>query len=402
MKATKLEFRLRVIIIVVVVWLGFAAPWIEYFGIGHPISLIEWLALGLSRLGLFSFTVATPVVILLGALIAAIGAAVRIWGTAYLGAFAVNHGEMQAGAVMAAGPYRYVRNPLYIGTWFMIAAMTFIMTPTGALFVIVALTIFELRLILGEEAFLTQQLGEPYIAYRNAVPRIFPRLRTTLPPSSTKPHWLPSVLAELNPIGIFITLAFFSWTYNHWLMIQAILVSLGLSIVVRALMPGMQHKHLQCRNSLRAPSAKPSQVRPMKSGGILEPVAERAVQANVIDPDQRKRQQRRTAQQQGRQRQRRRRKVGMNGVVNARAPARSIQIAQHAQVGRKPQRRKQPPARSGARIEDCRERHRSESLKPQNIPHRSHSHPGPNRWFWIHRQRFRSHTASDEIARRAD
>jgi Phospholipid methyltransferase len=152
----------------------------------------------------------------------------------------VNHGEMQAGAVMAAGPYRYVRNPLYIGTWFMIAAMTFIMTPTGALFVMVALTIFELRLILGEEAFLTQQLGEPYIAYRNAVPRIFPRLRTTVPPSHTKPHWLRSVLAELNPIGIFITLAFFSWTYNHWLMIQAILVSLGLSIVVRALMPGMQ------------------------------------------------------------------------------------------------------------------------------------------------------------------
>jgi protein-S-isoprenylcysteine O-methyltransferase Ste14 len=240
MKATKIEFRLRVVIIVVVVWLGFAAPWIEYLGLGRRISLIEWLALGLSHMGLFSFTVATPVVILLGALIAAIGAAVRIWGTAYLGAFTVNHGEMQAGTVMAAGPYRYVRNPLYIGTWFMVAAMTFIMPPTGALFVMVVLTIFELRLILGEEAFLARQLGEPYLAYRNSVPRIFPRLRTTLPPSNTKPHWLRSVLAELNPIGIFIALAFFSWTYNHWLMIQAILVSLGLSIVVRALMPGIR------------------------------------------------------------------------------------------------------------------------------------------------------------------
>jgi hypothetical protein len=45
------------------------------------------------------------------------------------------------------------------------------------------------------------------------------------------------VLAELNPIGVFITLAVFSWSYNHWLMIQAILVSFGLSIVVRALLP---------------------------------------------------------------------------------------------------------------------------------------------------------------------
>jgi protein-S-isoprenylcysteine O-methyltransferase Ste14 len=240
MKATKIEFRLRVIIIVVVVWLGFAAPWIEAWGIGRRISLLEWLALEFSRMGLFSFTVATPVVIVLAALIAAIGAVVRIWGTAYLGAFTVNHGQMQAGDVMAAGPYRYVRNPLYIGTWLMIAAMAFIMSPTGALFVMVALTIFELRLIFAEEAFLTAQLGEPYRAYRNAVPRLFPRLRTTLPPSGAEPPWLRSIFAELNPIGVFITLAAFSWTYNHWLMIQAILVSLGLSIVSRALMPGIR------------------------------------------------------------------------------------------------------------------------------------------------------------------
>ena len=241
MKATKIEFRLRVVIIVIVVWLGFAAPWIAYFGPGtgfvSRISLLEWLALELSRLGLFSFTVATPVVIVLGSLIAAIGAAVRIWGTAYLGAFTVYHGQMQAGAVMVDGPYRHVRNPLYIGTWFMVAAMTFIMPPTGALFVLIVLAVFELRLIFAEEAYLTAQLGEPYRAYLSAVPRLLPRLRTTLPPSDAKPHWLRSVLSELNPIGVFITLAVFSWSYNHWLMIQAILVSLGVSMVVRALLP---------------------------------------------------------------------------------------------------------------------------------------------------------------------
>jgi protein-S-isoprenylcysteine O-methyltransferase Ste14 len=236
MKATKIEFRLRVVIIVVVVWLGFAAPWIEYLGIGRRISLIEWLALELSRLGLLSFAVATPVVIVLSALVAAIGAAVRVWGTAYLGPGTVNDPNMKAESVMAAGPYRYVRNPLYIGTWFMIAAMAFIMPPTGALVVMVALTVFELRLIFAEEAYLSQQLGEPYLNYLRSAPRLFPRLRTTLPPSGARPQWLRSVLAELNPIGIFITFAFFSWTYNHWLMIQAILVSLGLSIVVRALM----------------------------------------------------------------------------------------------------------------------------------------------------------------------
>jgi hypothetical protein len=36
---------------------------------------------------------------------------------------------------------------------------------------------------------------------------------------------------------VFVTLAALSWSYNHWLMLQGILVSFGLSIVVRALMP---------------------------------------------------------------------------------------------------------------------------------------------------------------------
>jgi protein-S-isoprenylcysteine O-methyltransferase Ste14 len=146
---------------------------------------------------------------------------------------------MKADIVLAAGPYRYVRNPLYLGSWFMFAAMAFIMPPTGALFMMVLLTVFLYRLILGEEAFLTAKLGEPYRAYLNAVPRLFPRLRTTLPPGVAKPSWLRSLLSELNPIGVFITIAVFSWSYNHWLMVQAILVSFGLSLVVRALMPGV-------------------------------------------------------------------------------------------------------------------------------------------------------------------
>ena len=237
MQATAFEFRLRVLIVTAVVALGFWAPWIKPLALGHRISLLEWLALELSRTGLVSFTVATPLVIVLASLIAALGAVLRIWGTAYLGAFTVNHKQMQAGAIMAAGPYRYVRNPLYLGAWCMLIAMAFIMPPTGALFVLLLLTVFQLRLIFAQEAYLTARLGDPYRTYLAAVPRLFPRLRTTLPPGNAKPHWLRSILAELNPIGVFITLAVFSWSYNHWLMIQAILVSFGISIVARALLP---------------------------------------------------------------------------------------------------------------------------------------------------------------------
>jgi protein-S-isoprenylcysteine O-methyltransferase Ste14 len=104
----------------------------------------------------------------------------------------------------------------------------------------VAMTFFLLRLTLGEEAFLTRQLGEPYRDYMRAVPRLVPRLHPTLPRTGRKPQWLHAVFSELAPIGIFISLAFLSWTYNNRLMMQAILVSFGISLVVRALLPGIR------------------------------------------------------------------------------------------------------------------------------------------------------------------
>jgi len=237
MGATKIEFRLRMMIMIVIVVLGFYAPWIEPLHLGRRIALLEWLALELSRLGLINFNVAAPAVIALGALVAFVGAVLRVWGTAYLGYGVVHHGQMQSHAVMADGPYRFVRNPLYLGGWCMMAAMAFLMPPSGALFSMVLLTVFFLRLILGEEAYLTGQLGEPYREYLAAVPRLFPRLRGSLPSAGSKPQWLTGLLTEVNPIGVFITLAFLSWSYDYELMIKGVIVSLGVSLVVRALMP---------------------------------------------------------------------------------------------------------------------------------------------------------------------
>jgi len=237
MGATKIEFRLRMAILTVFITLGFWAPWIERWGLGRRTSLLEWLAIGLARLGLMPFAAAIPLVICLAAAIAAVAAALRVWGTAYLGSGTVNHGEMKAGAVLADGPYRFVRNPLYLGTWLMVASMAFLMPVGGALFAMVLIAVFSLRLTLGEEAFLTGQLGEPYRAYLRAVPRLVPRLRSGLPPAGHRPHWGRALLAEINPIGVFLIWAVLSWSYDNWLMVRAIVVSLGVSLVVRALLP---------------------------------------------------------------------------------------------------------------------------------------------------------------------
>jgi hypothetical protein len=100
-------------------------------------------------------------------------------------------------------------------------------------------TILYLRLILGEEAFLTAKLGEAYKEYLRAVPRLMPLLRSNLPASQAKPHWLTAALTEINPIGVFVALAFLSWSYDNLLMLKAILASFLLSMVVRGLMKAL-------------------------------------------------------------------------------------------------------------------------------------------------------------------
>jgi protein-S-isoprenylcysteine O-methyltransferase Ste14 len=237
MRASAIEFRLRMAIHAAIIILGFWAPWIEAWGMGRRVTLLEWLALQLSRTGLVSFTVAVPVVIVVGALLAAAGAALRVWGTAYLGTGTVNSLEMKAGAVVADGPYRYVRNPLYLGLWFMVAAMGFIMPVTGALFAVVLISVFLMRLILAEEAFLSARIGEPYAEYVRAVPRLLPRLRSSVPRAGSRPNWLRAVLAELTPIGVFVAIAFLSWSYDSRLVGRTILIFFGASLVVRALLP---------------------------------------------------------------------------------------------------------------------------------------------------------------------
>ncbi len=237
MRASAIEFRLRMLIMVAIIAVGFWSPWIEKFDLGKRISLLEWLALTASRAEILRFTYATPAVIVAGSLLALAAVVLRVWGTAYLGYGTVQHAEMKAGGVMADGPYRYVRNPLYLGSWCMIGAMAFLMPPTGALFTMALITVFLLRLILGEEAFLAAALGDAYREYRSKVPRLFPRLRGAPPSARHKPHWLAGIAGELNPIGVFVTLAVVSWWYDNELMIKSILVSFGISLIVRALLP---------------------------------------------------------------------------------------------------------------------------------------------------------------------
>jgi protein-S-isoprenylcysteine O-methyltransferase Ste14 len=236
MRASVIEFRLRMLIQIIIVFFGFWAPWLGGWNKSWPTSTLVWLPQELSRTGIASFGAASTIIIVLGALAALAGAVLRVWGAAYLGYSTVHHGQMQAGAVMADGPYRFMRNPLYGGGWCMMIAVSLLMPPSGALFTMVLITVFYLRLILGEEVFLAARLGQPYLEYLRTVPRLFPRLRGSLSPAGNEPHWLTALFTEVFPIGAFFTIAVLSWRYDQQLMLEGIFWSFLASLVARGLM----------------------------------------------------------------------------------------------------------------------------------------------------------------------
>jgi protein-S-isoprenylcysteine O-methyltransferase Ste14 len=237
MKATPIEFRLRLLILLALYFIGFYAPWLR-FGATAP-TTTAWLALSatLARWQWLPLDQASLLVTSLAVLCAVVGAALRLCGTAYLGASVVHAGSMQAGKVMAAGPYRFVRNPLYLGSWILSLGIAILMPPSGALVFVVLEGLFYFRLILGEEAFLAVQQGESYLEYRRRVPRLVPGFRTGLVSSGARPQWLTAVAAEVFPMLYAICLTALAWRYNPHLLIQCLLVAFGLSLVTRAFLP---------------------------------------------------------------------------------------------------------------------------------------------------------------------
>jgi protein-S-isoprenylcysteine O-methyltransferase Ste14 len=236
MKATALEFRLRFLIHVVIITLGFWVPWDRWLHL-DTIRTWQFLAARLTRTGVLDFSAATTLVLVVGILFALAAAVWRTWGAAYISTSVVHADTMLGDKMIASGPFRRTRNPLYFGIILHILALALLMPPSGAVFAIVLIVLFEFRLILGEESFLSKRLGESYREYLRRVPRLLPAFIARIPDGGAKPAWGTAFLGETYMWGVFLSFAALGWRYNSLLIVQGVLVSLGVSLVARAFLP---------------------------------------------------------------------------------------------------------------------------------------------------------------------
>jgi len=234
MKATALEYRFRFIVHAVIFTLGFWAPWCEPLGWTR---LRTWLVLSswLSRTGWLSFVGATNAVLIAAIVFVALGAWLRVWGASYVGVSVVQSPAMHGETMLADGPYRRTRNPLYLGTLLHTIGLSILMPPSGAIFCIVLVWLLQIRLALAEEPFLTQRFGESFVEYRKEVPRFVPSITPKVPAAGKHAQWLHGIVGEIYVVGVVITFVVFGWDFNATTMIRGVLISLGAWFIVKAL-----------------------------------------------------------------------------------------------------------------------------------------------------------------------
>lgn len=237
MKASAFEFRFRFWIHVVIFTLGFWVPWDRALHLDpRGANSHTWGALAslLAGTGVMGIGRAFDLLLVAATLLAALAAWLRTWGAAYIGSGIVKDSAMHGAAVVADGPYRFVRNPLYLGTFLHTLALALLMPPSGAVFTVVLIGVFQMRLILAEEPFLEEKLGASYVAYKALVPRIVPALRPRVAASGQKAHWGHAVLGEIYFIAMVGAFAVAGWSYNALLLVRCVLIALGVSMVARA------------------------------------------------------------------------------------------------------------------------------------------------------------------------
>jgi protein-S-isoprenylcysteine O-methyltransferase Ste14 len=218
-RATEFEFRHRFWIISGIFYLGFSCYMWDRMNVSVALTrmilggLSSPLAGGLIR-----------AILAVGVLIVTLAALVRSWAEAYLHSSVVHDSELHSDRLVADGPYRRVRNPLYLGNILLALGLGLMASRTGFLVLEIATLPFIYRLILREEANLLESQGDGYRRYFETVPRLWPSWRARVPAGGRRPNWVDGLAGETFVWSFAIGMAVFDVTLRlaHFWIIMGV------------------------------------------------------------------------------------------------------------------------------------------------------------------------------------
>jgi protein-S-isoprenylcysteine O-methyltransferase Ste14 len=218
-------FRYRFWLFTATFLIGFGLSTVDHTN--ATIALIEPLGTG-------------PVVVhaafAIAALLVVLAALVRTWATAYLQTSIVHDSRVHTERLVASGPYRYVRNPLYLGGLLLGVGLAMLASRIGAVVIIGGVVAITLALISDEERQLTAAQGESYGAYKRAVPSLLPSLTPRVPAANLTPRWGQAFLGEGMFWGLSLGMILFAITLQPvWIVALGTAAPLAHVVVMQAL-----------------------------------------------------------------------------------------------------------------------------------------------------------------------
>lgn len=222
MKATRWEFTNRAMVFGIIIGVSFGVYALDRHATAETVA--NWLDSKLhGDAGQW-----VRAVLAAGAILLAIAALIRTWASAYLNANVVYASEVKSSTLVADGPYRRTRNPLYFANVLMAIALGTAMSLTGCVVCVLGITVFCYRLIFREEGELSASQGQSYAAYCRAVPRLLPSLIPGVASSGSRPQWGAGFKAEGWYWGFALGLLAFAVTLNLGVFFLVITASIGL------------------------------------------------------------------------------------------------------------------------------------------------------------------------------
>lgn len=216
-KATEFEFRHRSLLNLIHFWIAFQLYSVDHTNIVW--AFVHWN----NPRGDFH----ARIVFGFASLLLGFAATLRTWAAAYLRSEVVHDTALHTETLVADGPYRHVRNPLYVGTILMAVGLGLLASRSGFVTLVVGAAIRILRLIAREEAELEKQQGERFREFCRQVPRILPSFRPSIPAGGLKPRWGQAFRGEGFMWGFFLTVVGFTITLQDRVAEMLAAVTLG-------------------------------------------------------------------------------------------------------------------------------------------------------------------------------
>jgi len=208
MKATDWEFKNRALIFGLI--FGFTFPLYVLDPQNVTALVANWIGAHLR----VDADLVARILLACAALVLVVAALIRTWASSYLHANVVYAAEVKTELLVADGPYRLVRNPLYFANVLMAIGVGAMMSRVGFFVAVVAMVVFCYRLILREESELHATQGEMYDRYRQAVPRLWPLLWPRIAAAGREARWGAGFKAESWYWGFGAAVAAFAITLN--------------------------------------------------------------------------------------------------------------------------------------------------------------------------------------------